>query len=44
LSILPHRGEAHMQIGNTVEIFPMLDSLQIRLLQAGLSRKGKDGC
>jgi hypothetical protein len=44
LSILPHRGEAHMQIGNTIEIFPMLDRLQIRRLQEGLSRKGKLGC
>jgi len=44
LSIMPHRGEAHMQVGNNVEIFPMLDSLQISLLQEGLSRKGKLEC
>jgi len=44
LSILPHRGEAHMQIGNTIEIFPMLDKLQISRLQEGLSKKGKFGC
>jgi hypothetical protein len=44
LSILPHRGEAHMQIGSRNEVFPMLDSRQIRLLKAGLARKEKFGC
>ena len=39
LSVLSHRGEAQMQIGNTVETLPMLDGMQITGLQDRLARK-----
>jgi len=39
LSVLSHRGEALMQIGNTVEILPMLDGMQIKSLQERLARR-----
>jgi hypothetical protein len=33
LSVMAHRGEAQMQIGDTIEILPMLDGGQISHLQ-----------
>jgi len=33
VSVIPHRGEAQMQIGDSIEVFPMLDGVQIRHLQ-----------
>jgi hypothetical protein len=34
LSVMAHRGEAQMQIGDTIEILPMLDGGQISRLQS----------
>jgi hypothetical protein len=34
VSVIPHRGEAQMHIGDAIEVFPMLDGRQIKQLQA----------
>jgi hypothetical protein len=38
ISVVSHRGEAHMMIGNTMEILPMLDGTQISHLQYRLAK------
>ena len=38
ISVVSHRGEAHIMVGDTVEILPMLDGTQISHLQDRLAR------
>jgi hypothetical protein len=40
---MPHRGEAQMQIGEDIEVFPMLDCDQIKKLQ-DMTKEGGDEC
>ena len=47
VSVIPHRGEAQMQIGDSIEVFPMLDGVQIRHLQELtelITDRGNDRC
>jgi hypothetical protein len=37
ISVVSHRGEAHMLVGNTLEVLPMLDGTQISHLQYRLA-------
>jgi len=43
VSVVPHRGEAQMQIGRVIEVFPMLDVQQIKHLQE-LTSGDRDEC
>ena len=43
VSVMPHRGEAQMQIGDDIEVFPMLDCDQIRKLQ-DITREDASDC
>jgi len=43
ISVVSHRGEAHMLVGSRVEVLPMLDGTQISLLQYRLA-KVSDQC
>ena len=43
VSVMPHRGEAQMQIGEDIEVFPMLDCDQIKKLQ-DMTKEGGDEC
>jgi hypothetical protein len=38
ISVVTHRGEAHMTVGNKTEILPMLDGTQISHLQYRLAK------
>ena len=43
VSVMPHRGEVQMQVGEDIEIFPMLDCDQIKKLQ-DMTKEGSDEC
>jgi hypothetical protein len=43
ISVVSHRGEAHIMVGNRVEVLPMLDGTQVSHLQYRLA-KVKDEC
>jgi hypothetical protein len=43
ISVVSHRGEAHMMVGNRIEVLPMLDGTQVSHLQDRLA-KVNDEC